>query len=292
MSSRSEIATMIAALNAEDQWALALETLKSLGPSKTKARKNADAPPRPVAEDSFMHFLHRIIAPTLKELSESATGDDKALYRQVPTKTQIAAMLWAPIAVLKGDERMRAIEAVNLAAVSAAFKAWKLNPPEKAYKSKKDSDSVTSSGSSASKPKSSKPKKMDSMTEDEKKAHFQARAAKAAASRAANKAKQVAEAAQAVTEASLDDEFEDLAVALETTSESKPTEVEEESESAPEEVDPYPWEHNFGKGMKTYERADVDGMAYIYDADTKEYLGAWIESTNKLNKKIPDPFDE
>jgi hypothetical protein len=55
-------------------------------------------------------------------------------------------------------------------------------------------------------------------------------------------------------------------------------------------VEEYKWEHDFGTGVKTYGRMDdTDGMSYIYDGTTGAYLGAYMEKTNKLNPKIPDP---
>jgi hypothetical protein len=56
------------------------------------------------------------------------------------------------------------------------------------------------------------------------------------------------------------------------------------------EVTPYEWKFDFGKGEKTYERLDHDGKAYIYDNDTKAYLGLFMEKLKKLNKSVPDPL--
>ena len=56
------------------------------------------------------------------------------------------------------------------------------------------------------------------------------------------------------------------------------------------EVTPYEWKFDFGKGETTYERLDHDGKAYIYDNDTKAYLGLFMEKLKKLNKSVPDPL--
>ena len=65
------------------------------------------------------------------------------------------------------------------------------------------------------------------------------------------------------------------------------------------EIEPYEWRHNFGNGVKSYERIDYDGVSYIYDIDTKAYLGVLrinkIRHVNArkryyiLNTTIPDP---
>lgn len=57
-----------------------------------------------------------------------------------------------------------------------------------------------------------------------------------------------------------------------------------------EEVAPYEWTFDFGKGAKVYERLDHDGKAFIYDNETKEYLGLFMEKLKKLNKSHPDPL--
>jgi hypothetical protein len=65
-----------------------------------------------------------------------------------------------------------------------------------------------------------------------------------------------------------------------------PAEYESESE---EEVELIDWEHDFGEGMQTYKRLNHDGMVYIFTTE-KEYLGAYVEKTNKLKKSIPNPL--
>jgi hypothetical protein len=69
------------------------------------------------------------------------------------------------------------------------------------------------------------------------------------------------------------------------------TEVEVEVEAEAEtEVAPYEWKFNFGKGEKTYERLDYEGKAYIYDNDTKAFLGLFMDKLKKLNTKAIDPL--
>ena len=62
--------------------------------------------------------------------------------------------------------------------------------------------------------------------------------------------------------------------------------VEEEDEVPVQMVN---WEHDFGEGSKTYKRLDYEGRTYIYNHETRVYLGAYVEKTNKL-KKLPDPL--
>ena len=117
-------------------------------------------------------------------------------------------------------------------------------------------------------------KKLKDMTEDERKAFFASRGAAAAASRAQSKAKtaEPSSASEEPSESSAESETEDLG-----------------GEDDEEEVKPVVWEHDFGEGMKSYERVDHDGMTYIYDIKSKAYLGAYMEKTNKLNTKVPNP---
>ena len=61
-------------------------------------------------------------------------------------------------------------------------------------------------------------------------------------------------------------------------------------EEPEEEVQLVDWEHDFGTGAETYKRLDYDGMTYVYHNTSKEYLGAYIEKTNKLKKSVPNPL--
>ena len=65
------------------------------------------------------------------------------------------------------------------------------------------------------------------------------------------------------------------------------TDEEVEEEEVP--VQMVNWEHDFGEGSKTYKRLDYEGRTYIYNHETRVYLGAYVEKTNKL-KKLPDPL--
>jgi hypothetical protein len=63
-----------------------------------------------------------------------------------------------------------------------------------------------------------------------------------------------------------------------------------EPETEVVEVHLVDWEHDFGTGSRTYKRLDDDGMTYIYDYETRKYLGAYVEKTNKLKPSVPDPL--
>jgi len=269
----------------------------------TKAKKQPRAPKEPGGpKTGFMHMLHDIVSPILTTAAAEADDDEKALYTQVKARSQVAKALWAKVKA--GDITE---DTIGNEEVLAEFAAWKVSPPETKYVSKKsDSESVSSAEKPAKAakakkdPKAPKPKKLDSMTEEEKKVFYQERAVKAAAKRAANKAaSEASEAAASASEAEAEVEadVEDTAGAAEEAEElvdldelaealeAQPQDEEEESEK----VVAYKWEHNFGKGNAFYERIDMDGQSYIYNVANGKYLGVYVESTNKLNTKIPDP---
>jgi len=276
-----------------------------------KAKKQPRAPKEPGGpKTGYMHMLHDIVSPILTAAAAEADESEKALYTQVKARSQIAKALWAK--VKSGDITE---DTVGKEEVLAEFAAWKVSPPETKYVSKKsDSESVSSAEKPAKAakakkdpkaakakkdPKAPKPKKLDSMTEEEKKAFYQERAVKAAAKRAANKvASEASEAAasaseeDAEVEADAVEEAEEAAGAVEELVDLD--ELADALEAQPEEeesekVVAYKWEHNFGKGLAFYERIDMDGQSYIYNVANGKYLGVYVEATNKLNTKIPDP---
>jgi len=300
VDSRADVIAQLNALPYADQWFVvmnALSLFQGAGPIKAKAKK-VRVPGEP--KKGYMHILHQIVTPLLAAAAANETDETaKALYTQVKPRSQVAKALWARV---KSDEL--AADAITTEDVLGAFASWKANPPETTYQSKKkDSDSVSKPPKEPKAPKPPKApkepkikvpkaKKLDGMTEEEKKAHFQARAAKAAASRAANKAAKAADPAsttaaiaaqEGLIELEMEDQFEEIAVALDKT----PADTSAVVEVAIEE---YKWDHDFGDGVKTYGRMDDDdGMSYIYHGTTGVYLGAYMEKTNKLNPKIPDP---
>jgi hypothetical protein len=135
--------------------------------------------------------------------------------------------------------------------ILATWTSFLASPPETKPKPVKKSDS--------SEPKPVKePKVKKVLTDDEKAAKKEAAAAKKAAKKEAAVAPP---APEPVAEA-----------------------------DAETEVAPYEWKFNFGKGEMTYERLDYEGKAYIYDNNTKAYLGLFMEKLKKLNKSVADPL--
>jgi hypothetical protein len=119
----------------------------------------------------------------------------------------------------------------------------------------------------AAEPSEPKPKPVKKELTDDEKA---AKKEKTKATREANKAAKAAEKAAVAAVA-------------------PPAAVEDEAE-VEDEVAPYEWTFNFGKGDTVYERLDYEGKAYIYDNNTKAYLGLFMEKLKKLNKSVADPL--
>jgi hypothetical protein len=59
-------------------------------------------------------------------------------------------------------------------------------------------------------------------------------------------------------------------------------------------VAPYEFYYDFGRGSRLYERINFEGIGYLYEASTKEYLGAIVDRNGKLslNTYVPDPTVE
>jgi hypothetical protein len=117
--------------------------------------------------------------------------------------------------------------------------------------------STASATSAGSKPKAAK----EPLSEEEAAAAKAAKAAKAKATRERNAAAKAAAAAAP-----------------------PPVAAPESSEDSV--VEAYEWKHDIGKGLKTYERIDFEGKAYIYTADGDAYIGVW--DGKAIDKKIPD----
>jgi hypothetical protein len=67
-----------------------------------------------------------------------------------------------------------------------------------------------------------------------------------------------------------------------------PEEDEEDEEEVP--VHLVDWENDFGEGVKAYKRLDYEGRTYVYELETKKYLGAYVKKSNTLKPSIPDPL--
>jgi len=177
--------------------------------------------------------------------------------------------------------------------VLAMYEQYKASPPPP-----KSSSSTASKGSSTA----SKKTKFSELSEEEKKARRSESAKKAAATRAANKAaREAGGAAESASVGGVVAEIDSIMEASKKPAKKAATPkavappspikapAEEDEEAAP--LDFYEWDNDFGKGSKTYIRADHEGNAYIYKEQEDgelEYLGVWTEATNKLNKAIKD----
>ena len=237
---RDNVLQLLKALPIGDQKSVMEAFIFGSTSKKGRAPKAEGAPKRAVTADSYMHLVNAVVWPILKAYSESLEdGDAKKTINTVSCRTQVSSALWAPIKELESEERAEAKEALDV---------WKLNPPTPHCKADKEARSVGSAGSKSS----GASKKLADMSEDEKKAYYKARAAKAAATRAANKASAGGSA-----------------------------EAEEEDYSGDNAKE---WVH---KG-KTYLRA----KNYLWDAETNDYVGGWNEAKKVIDKKVPAPDTE
>jgi hypothetical protein len=291
ISPRDNVLQLLKALPTGDQKAVMEAFIFGSTPKKGRAPKAEGAPKRAVTADSYMHLVNAVVWPVLKAYGESLEdGDAKKAVNTVSCRTQVSSALWAPIKELESEARAEAMEAMDSATIMAAFEAWKLNPPAPHCKADKEARSVGSAGSKSS----GASKKLADMTEDEKKAYYKARAAKAAATRAANKA---AEAKEPVDEAPKAPEPAP-APATPPKAAAKPV----STPRAPKKVVPkepvvedgtaYEWKHDFGTGMTAYERVNHDGMAFLFDLTSKDYLGAYDEKANAIDASVECPFEE
>jgi hypothetical protein len=290
LSPRDNALQLLKALSTADQKAVIESFIFGSTSKKGRTPKAEGAPKRAVTADSYMHLTNAVVWPVLKAYGEGLEeGDAKKAVNTVSCRTQVSSALWASIKELDSDERAEAIEAIDEEAIMAAFEAWKANPPAphcKADKEARSVGSVTSKGSAGS-------KKIADMTEDEKKAYYKARAAKAAATRAANKAA-AAEPVEPVPEPVVEPVVE--ATTPPATPAATPAAPKKAAKKVKEPVvedgTAYEWKHDFGKGLTTYERVNNEGMSYIFDMKSKAYLGAYDAKANTLDSKIECPFEE
>jgi hypothetical protein len=287
LSPRDNVLQLLKALPMADQKAVMESFIFGSTSKKSRAPKGEDKPKRAVTADSYMHLTNAVVWPVLKAYGEGLEeGDAKKAINTVSCRTQVSSALWAPIKELESEARAEAIEAIDEPAIMAAFEAWKANPPAPHCKADKEARSVgsaTSKGSASS-------KKIADMTEEEKKAYYKARAAKAAATRAANKAA-AAPAPEAVEEPVVPKPIEE-SVAPVTPPKATTKRATKVKEPVVEDGTAYEWKHDFGKGMTSYERVNHEGMSYIFDMKSKAYLGAFDAKANTLDSKVECPFEE
>jgi len=231
-------------------------------PKEPKAKKPKD-PDAPKKEATWWikrtQHVREILKPLIEKHNASA---EKKLAGTVPVR--VASMLKE--AGLLTEEKEPSDESI-----AEYFETFLADPPEPKMPALREAAAAKKTGSVASESSSGEKVKKPraEMTEEQKKAKRE----KAAATRAANKAAKSEEAPKEAEKPKED---------------AKPKEAAKSEET----VTAYEWEGDIGKGMKTYERVDYDGHAYIYTLADSAYLGVWEPETKKLNKKIPDFQEE
>jgi hypothetical protein len=295
---RAEALAAFEGLTADDKWWMAeniMSILRGAGPLKPRGRKPKDGGSEASSKKSkskanLHHILTHVVKPALIAASEAADEKVSRLMKKGRAQKAVAQVFVDRFAALEGAAAEAAVKALTAEEAVAAFQEWRQTP--EANKPRKPRS--TASSGSDSKPKKAK---LADMTEEEKKAFYKARGEAAAAARAAKKA-----ASAATEDSDSESEAEEekpkktkkakKAPEPEPESEDEASDSESEDEDAePVAVKPYIWEHAMeGKESKKYERADIEGVAYLCHYKTKEYLGAWNEKKNKIDKKVPNPF--
>jgi hypothetical protein len=288
-SSSESLTAAVLALPHNELIALMTAGLKSLKSTGRKAAsKAANDPAAPKREPTWWIKGTQYVLSILNEsgvlVAENARREAAKEKKLNTAHTQVASML-------KEAGHLTADITPTAEQVSAAWRQFLESPPPTKtaeLKAAAASRSTASAGSKGSKASNAE------LSEEEKEVKRKETAAKRAAKIVANKAKKAAETA-AVPPAPPSPKVS----ATKAASVPLPLPADEE-EDEEAEVEPYEWEHaefNLTNGAVaknaksvTYERVDIDGMAYIYDNTSKKFLGQFIEKVNKLNPKADDPL--
>lgn len=276
---------------------------------------------RAVRPDSYIHLLHKVVSPALTAMADATEDEaEKKMLKSVTARAQIAKTLYETVKAITNEDkaveselRANAIMEISKESVADAFQTWKADPPAVEYKGKKAAKAEAAAAAAAAaaavtvapvitdnasavpavaapkvvKPKVTKPKvekvAKPVLSEEEKAAKKKATAKAAYEKQKAKKAAEKTAAAVAPVTATA------TVVAPATATVASAATVAEEE---PITCQPYAWTHDFGKGDRVYERIDFDGVAYIYEADSKAYLGVFQEATNSLDLSIADPTAE
>ena len=295
---RAEALAAFEGLSAEDKWWMAeniMSILRGAGPLKPRGRKpkadkdTGSESSKKRSPANLHNILTHVVKPALTAASEAADEKTARLMKKGRAQKAVAQVFVDRFAELEIEAAKAAVAALTADEAVSVFQEWSKTP--EANKPRKPRS--TASSGSDSKPKKAK---LADMTEEEKKAFYKARGEAAAAARAAKKAA----AAEAEAESEEEAEAEAEAKPAKKTKaakkapepeESEDEESESEAEAEPVAVRPYIWEHAMeGKKMKKYERADIEGKAYLCHYKTKEYLGMWNEKKNEIDKSVPNPF--
>ena len=256
-TTRDTIVESIKALPLADQWAVMESALKALKaaskPAKAKKEKDPNAPKK---EATWWVKRTCEVREAIKDEITAENADRKS--RGENALPAVVAVRVASMLRDAGKLTQDVMPSVD--DIRATWASFLESPPEAKPKPVKKAKAEPSESKPVKEPKAKKV-----LTDDEK-------AAKKA-TREANKAAKSAEKAAAVA----------VAAAPEVA------DADADNDAAAE-VAPYEWTFNFGKGDIVYERLDYEGKAYIYDNDSKAYLGLFMEKLKKLNKSVADPL--
>ena len=296
---RTEALAAFEGLSADDKWWMAeniMSILRGAGPLKARGRKpNADKDSgsegsKKRSPANLHNILTHVVKPALTTASEAADEKTARLMKKGRAQKAVAQVFVDRFAELEGEAAKSAVAALTAEEAVTVFQEWIKTP---------DANRPRKSRSTASSGSDSKPKKakLADMTEEEKKAFYKARGEAAAAARAAKKA--AAADAESESESEAEEEKPKKTKKAKKAPEPEPEESEDEASDSESEADedaepvavrPYFWEHAMkDKESKKYERVDIEGKAYLYNAKTKEYLGMWNEAKNKIDKSAPNP---
>jgi hypothetical protein len=288
---RTDALAAFEGLSADDKWWMAeniMSILRGAGPLKARGRKpNADKDSgsessKKRSPANLHNILTHIVKPALMSASETADEKTARLMKKGRVQKDVSQMFVDRFAELDGEAAKAAVAALTAEEVMAVFQEWTKTP--EANKPRKPRS--TASSGSDSKPKKAK---LADMTEEEKKAFYKARGEAAAAARAAKKAA-AAESADSESEAEAEEKTKKAPEPEESENDASDSESEADEDAEPVAVRPYIWEHAMkDKESKKYERVDIEGNAYLYNAKSKEYLGMWNEKKNKIDKSAPNP---
>jgi colicin import membrane protein len=259
---RDTIVEAIKALPLADQWAVMESALKALKaaskPVKAKKEKDPNAPKKEAT------WWVKRTCEVREAIKDEITAENTA--RKSRGEHALPAVVAVRVAsMLRDAGKLTQDSFPPVEDIRATWAEFLASPPETKPKPEKKAKAESTEPKA---PKEPKAKKV--LTDEEKAAKKEKEKAAREAKKAANAAEKAAEKAVTVP----------VAVAA-----PEPDEAEAETEVAP-----YEWTFNFGKGDTVYERLDYEGKAYIYDNNTKAYLGLFMEKLKKLNKAVPDPL--
>ena len=262
-SIRDTIVESIKALPLTDQWAVMESALKALKaaskPAKAKKEKDPNAPKKEAT------WWVKRTCEVREAIKEEITAEN--VSRKARGENALPAVVAVRVASMLRDAGKLTQDVMpSVDDIRATWVSFLESPPEPKPKPVKKS-AEPSEPKPAKEPKAPAVKKV--LTDDEKAAKKE----KEKATREANKAAKSAEKAAVA------------AVAPPAPA----TAAEPEDE---DEVAPYEWTHQLknDKEPKVYERLDYEGKAYLYDNNTKVYLGLFMEKLNMYNKSAVDPL--